>query len=169
MKAYKQQFLEYWSQRSPREQRLLAAMTAVLGATLLYLAVWEPASSSLQRNRTSVARLQAELGAVSTLADEAAKLKRQPAQTPLPAKELIPLLQQTAKSQGLSVAGLQFNADGDSGVLMEGVVGFDDWVRFVGILAAQQQVRVVNVKAEAQPVPGQVKIKALLAHAGAAA
>ncbi|MEN7429937.1 type II secretion system protein M [Chromobacterium sp. TRC.1.1.SA] len=169
MKAYKQQFLEYWSQRSPREQRLLAAMAAVLGATLLYLAVWEPASSSLQRNRTSVARLQAELGAVNALADEAAKLKRQPAQSPLPAKELIPLLQQTAKSQGLSVAGLQFNADGDSGVAMEGVVGFDDWVRFVGILAAQQQVRVVNVKAEAQPVPGQVKIKALLAHAGAAA
>ena len=74
MKAYKQQFLEYWSQRSPREQRLLAAMAAVLGAALLYLAVWEPASSSLQRNRVSAARLQAELGAVSALADEAAKL-----------------------------------------------------------------------------------------------
>ncbi|ATP30072.1 type II secretion system protein GspM [Chromobacterium violaceum] len=169
MKAYKQQFLEYWSQRSPRERRLLAAMGAVLGVALLYLAVWEPADKSLQRNRASVARLQAELGAVGALADEAAKLKRQPAQTPLPAKELIPLLQQTAKSQGLPIAALQFNADGESGVAMEGVVGFDDWARFVGVLAAQQQVRVVNVKAEAQPVPGQVKIKALLAHAGAAA
>ncbi|KUM05040.1 type II secretion system protein M [Chromobacterium subtsugae] len=169
MTAYKQQFLDYWQQRSAREQRLLAAMALVLGAALLYLAVWEPASASLQRNRASVARLQAELGAVRSLAAEADKLKRQPAQTPLPAKELIPLLQQTAKSQGLAVAALQFSQDGESGVDMEGVVGFDAWVRFAGVLAAQQQVRVVNVKMEAQPVPGQVKIKALLAHAGAAA
>ncbi|WP_434633054.1 type II secretion system protein GspM [Chromobacterium sp. CV08] len=169
MTAYKQQFLEYWGQRSRREQRLLAAMAAVLGVALLYLAVWEPANSSLLRNRSAVARLQAELGMVKALAAEADKLKRQPAQTPLPAKELIPLLQQTAKGQGLSVAALQFNADGESGVAMEGVVGFDDWVRFAGALSQQQQVRVVNVKAEAQPVPGQVKIKALLVHAGAAA
>jgi general secretion pathway protein M len=65
--------------------------------------------------------------------------------------------------------GIQFNPEGDSGVSMEGVMGFDDWVRFVGVLSAQQQVRVLNVKVEAQPVPGQVKIKALLAHAGAEA
>ncbi|POZ62491.1 type II secretion system protein GspM [Chromobacterium alticapitis] len=168
MKAYKQQFLEYWGQRTAREQRLLAAMAVVLGAAVLYLGIWEPANNSLQRNRAAVERLQAELGMVQALADEAAKLKRQPAQTPLAGKDLIPLLQQTAKSQGLPAA-LQFSAEGDSGVSMEGVLGFDDWVRFAGVLAAQQQVRVVNVKVEAQPAPGQVKIKALLAHAGAEA
>ncbi|MBM2885116.1 type II secretion system protein M [Chromobacterium phragmitis] len=168
MKAYKQQFLDYWRQRTVREQRLLAAMAAVLGAAFLYLGVWEPANASLQRNRAAVARLQAEQGMVQALADEAAKLKRQPAQAPLPAKELIPLLQQTAKSQGLP-GGIQFNPEGDSGVSMEGVMGFDDWVRFAGVLSAQQQVRALNVKVEAQPVPGQVKIKALLAHAGAEA
>lgn len=169
MKAYKQQFLDYWGQRTAREQRLLAIMAVVLGAAIVYLGIWEPANTSLQRNRAAVARLQAELGMVQALADEAAKLKRQPAQTPLAAKDLIPLLQQTAKSQGLPVAGLQFTADGDNGVDMEGVLGFDDWVRFAGVLSAQQQVRVLNVKVEAQPTPGQVKIKALLAHAGAEA
>ncbi|UTH72285.1 type II secretion system protein GspM [Chromobacterium sp. IIBBL 290-4] len=168
MQAYKQQFLEYWSQRSAREQRLLTLMGAVLGVAFLYLGVWEPAQASLQRNRGAVARLQAEAGMVESLAAEADKLKRQPAQTPLPAKELIPLLQQTAKSQGASLANLQFSPDGESGVDVEGVVGFDDWVRYLGILSAQQQVRVVSAKAEAQGVPGQAKVKALLMHAGAA-
>ncbi|OWY37584.1 hypothetical protein CEK28_16280 [Xenophilus sp. AP218F] len=166
MKAWREQGMAYWRQRSPREQRLLAAMAAVLGAATLYLGVWEPASQSLARNRASVQKLQAELGYVQSLAAEADKLKRQPAQTALPARELMPLIRQVAQAQGLPPAGWQLNADGEYGVTLEGVVNFDAWTRVAGVLAAQHQVRIESMRLEAQPAPGQAHIKALLLHAG---
>lgn len=169
MKQYREQFVAYWRQRSRREQGLLLAMAVVLGVGVLYAGVWEPAGKSVERNRAAVARLQAELSHVQSLAREAEQLKRQPAQAALPAKELLPVIRQVAQSQGLSEAGWHLSPEGESGVAMEGTMAFDAWVKLAGVLAAQHQVRVLSVRAEAQPMPGQVHIKALLAHAGGGA
>ncbi|MCD5362944.1 MULTISPECIES: type II secretion system protein GspM [Chromobacterium] len=169
MKQYREQFAVYWRQRSRREQGLLAAMALVLGVGLLYAAVWEPAAKSVERNRAAVGRLQAELSYVGSLAREAEQLKRQPAQAALPAKELMPVIRQVAQSQGLNEAGWRLSPEGESGVALEGVLAFDAWVKLAGVLAAQHQVRVLSVQTEAQPMPGQVHIKALFGHAGGGA
>jgi general secretion pathway protein M len=42
--------LEWWLQRAPREQAILAAGGGLLLLLLVYLLAWEPAYASLQRN-----------------------------------------------------------------------------------------------------------------------
>ncbi|MDF0605488.1 type II secretion system protein M [Neisseriaceae bacterium TC5R-5] len=167
MQQYRQRWMTYWAQRSTRERVLLWLMALVLGVGVLYGGIWEPATSSLERNRLAVSKLQAERRYIQSLAQEAEKLKRQPVQTALPAKELITVIQQLAQNQGLPQTGWQLTPEGSSGVQLQGVVNFNAWSKLTGLLAERHQIQVLSLQAEAQPQPGQVNIKAVLVHAGA--
>lgn len=155
-----------WQQRNPREQRLLLMMAVVLGAALLYAAVWEPAAGYVAKNRGRLAALQAELAFDQTLAAEAARLKAQPAVTPMKAADLTAVVKQALQTRELAPESWQLQPDGDWGLQLSGQADFGAWLGLQADLAAQQ-VRVVRLKATASDKPGHVAVQALLAHAGA--
>jgi general secretion pathway protein M len=63
------------------------------------------------------------------------------------------------------LSGLTLAAEGDYGVTLTGEAVFDRWLQFAGELAAQQQVRLVRMQADAIG-PGRVRLKALLVQGG---
>jgi general secretion pathway protein M len=161
--AWQAQAGRWWAARNPRERVLLATLALVVSATLVYLAIWQPAEKQVARNRASIVRLAAEVATLERLDAEARPLKRQPAAAPRKAAELQPLLQQMMSQHGLT--GLTLAADGEYGVTLSGEAVFDRWLQFAGELAAQQQIRLVRLQADATG-PGKVRLKALLVQGG---
>jgi len=153
----------WWTARNPRERVLLLVLGGLLLVLLGYQLVWQPAQKQIVRNQHSIVRLGAEVATLEKLDAEARQLKRQPAAAPRKAAELQPLLQQMLSQHGLS--GLTLGIDGDYGVTLTGEVVFDQWLAFAGELAAQQQIRLVRLQADAIG-PGRVRLKALLVQGG---
>ncbi|MCW3479873.1 type II secretion system protein M [Neisseriaceae bacterium JH1-16] len=161
--AWQAQAGHWWTARNPRERMLLSVLGVLLAIVLGYLLVWQPAQKQLVRNKASIVRLGAEVATLEKLDAEARQLKRQPAAAPRKAAELQPLLQQMLAQHDLS--GLTLAAEGDYGVTLSGEAVFDRWLQFAGELAAQQQVRLVRLQADAIG-PGRVRLKALLVQGG---
>lgn len=157
----------FWSSRQPRERKLLIGLGVFLAVAVGYAGIWQPTRAAALKNRTKFAALQQQVALASSLSDEAAKLKRQPALTPLNASALLDLLKQSSAATGLTEG--QWNSDGEHAVTFSGTVPFDAWLRWAGELAATQQVRLVSLKAETSGQAGSAKLTARFVHAGAPA
>jgi len=161
-----EQWQPFWSSRQPRERKLLIGLAIFLLLVGGYAGIWQPLHNAAVKNRIKVANLQQQVALVSALHEEAATLKRQPAQTPIKGAALLELLKQS--SAAASING-QWNGDGEYAVTFNGTVPFDAWLRWAGDMAALQQVRLVALKAENAGQAGSAKISARFVHGGAPA
>ncbi|RXZ43219.1 type II secretion system protein GspM [Crenobacter cavernae] len=164
MNARLEPLVANWRARSVREQRLIAALAAVAGVAILFLA-FSALTEAIHKGRQKRAALSGELAVVEVLAKEAAELKARPALTPLAAEPLLTLLKTAAAQAGLDAAGSRWAVDGESGVVHEAEQPFDAWLAWAGKMQATQQVRLASF--DATPAgPGRVRLVAHYRHAG---
>lgn len=163
------QFQPFWQARSKREQYLLVIMVGVLMVVVGWLGLSLPLKDTVRKNREAVLRLDAERVYLSVLESELSQLKKQPVVTVLKAHELLSLLKEVMGNVGFDDSTLTLSQEGPDAVRILGEVQFDAWISLVAQLAQFHQVRIVRYSASATSTPGQVKLDAVLVHAGGSA
>ncbi|WP_028537149.1 type II secretion system protein GspM [Paludibacterium yongneupense] len=159
----------FWLQRSRRERGLLTVMAVLLAVAGFCNLVWVPLSATERRLDESVRMRQAQVVWLQSLTREAASLREQPLRPPLAASELMALLRQGAIDAGLALDRTTLLPEGEHGVVLQGKVVFDDWLRCAAILSERYHLRLTAFHVESDAAPGQVSVRAVFVHGGAEA
>lgn len=158
----KDRFQQFWKQSAPRERWLMGGGLALLFSALLYFYVWQPVNQGRHKLRASLPQLRANAQQMHSDAAEASRLKTLPAVAALPPGGLRGAVEQLAASYKLPLA--QLSAEGGERIsLTMASVSFDNWVRWLGQLQTQYQIRLESSQIEALPQAGMVKVQAVLA------
>lgn len=158
----RQQLIELWQARNPRER-----MTLLIGGVLslllvLYLFVWDPITSDRERLLRDLPTLRARGAEFRRNADEAeafrTRLKSRATGQPLPAT-----IEASSKQANLGapLRSVQSLSDDRAQVSGNGIQ-FDALVRWIATLAANDGIAVDMVQASAAPEPGRVQLDSLI-------
>jgi general secretion pathway protein M len=154
-------FLQFWSERSPRERSVLIALGAVILITFIYLLAIEPAVTnigrlerSLPNSRAQAAKLDALLAEVKNLRSRAQVATMSPQET------------RTAVEKSLAAAGLKASrvvplSDGDLQLTFANVP-YAGWAIWLAGVERELGGRATNVTATATPTPGNVDVELAL-------
>jgi general secretion pathway protein M len=154
-----QQAGQFWSERNPRERRMLAAGIAAIFAALVYLLLIAPAQSGLQRYQRSLPELRQQVAQLQSMAQEAVSLPQGDVAAPPPlSREMVEasLARRGLKAQSVTIAG-------DTARLQLTAVSFTsllDWIAD-SRSAAQMVVSEASLTAQAQPdlVSGSIALR----------
>lgn len=151
-----------------RERRLVIAAASLLAILLLYVAIWEPISSSVDDLRTTTGEQQTVLQWMRQAAQEIRQLRgnngAHAASTG--GQSLLTLVDRTAKINQLGNALKRIQPDGDRRVQvwMEGA-SFDDVIRWLVKLRAQYGVLIESSVIEVKEQAGRVDARLVLGAA----
>jgi general secretion pathway protein M len=143
----------------PRERKLVIAAAALLLVLLLYVGLWEPLVSNVERLRTSTAQQQAVLSWMQQAAREVKQLRGGGSSVAKPAsgRSLLSLVDSSAKTGRLGTALKRVQPDGEKRVrVWLESASFDDLVRWLNTLQQRQGVQVVSSVFEAKENAGRV-------------
>ena len=149
-----------WSQRSPSERRVLAAMAWLAAALLLVALVWLPLERTRSRLAAELPRLRASIAALEREADEVRRLRAMPAPaaTPSAASPLAELV-----TNGGGLAGAQVTVLDDRRVRVTGDdVSFGALLEWLRNAQSTHRMRVDTARVEARPAPGRVRAELVL-------
>lgn len=107
--------LEWWHQRAPREQAILAAGGSVLLLLLIYLLAWEPAYASLQRHLAARNDARELATWLREIQPRVASLPRSGANRSSN-RSMLATVDQSAKSSGLGPRVNRIQPEGDNTV-----------------------------------------------------
>lgn len=153
---------ERWQRLQPRERRLASwGGLVLLAAVLLGVDDWQ--RRERQRLARALPAADARLAAMQQLADE---WSRSAAQPPGSVAKPAALIAESLKSRGLP---LKVTVSGSLELTVSGVAGFDDWLDWLAVVAAQgwrvERATVRNERSAAGAPAGSVTIEATLAAA----
>jgi general secretion pathway protein M len=149
----------FWSERNPREQRLLLLAGLFLALVILYQLLWDPAASGRARLHDALPQMQSELANMNAQAERARSLKAAATATPTGAAWLDGLRSSLAQ-QGLNGAQLSENGS----LLQLHVTGapFERCVAWLDNARRIYKVQVIDAQVNALPQPGMVSLTATL-------
>lgn len=157
---------EFWRARAPRERAVLGIGATALLAALLYVAVWEPASSARARLSASLPRLRAQLQDMRQQQEEILALRRQAAGA-APQADLKAVLQGSIARSGFGKSVMRLDALSPQRVAFAaGPIDFDGWLAWVSALQRDFGMRIERCNVAAAGA-GMVRVDATFA-AGAA-
>lgn len=157
------QLRKVWESRAPRERAAIAVLAALLGVVLYGWLVQSGGRAHTQL-RASVAALGAQAARLEQQAAELDRLRANPA-PPVSQSDLRALVQAQAGAAGLARELVKIDApDANQVVVVFGAVAFEDWLKWVDSMRAQQ-VRLDTCKIEALSTPGMVSVTATLLRA----
>ncbi len=160
----KDHFRRFWSERAPRERRML-----VIGvALLLLLAVWgvlvEPAQAGRERWQQALPQKRAELAQMRAIASE---VSSQPAPaTPSPATSAAlsrPALERSLQDRGLAAQNLVVSDSGLSASFTD--VPFAALAEWLQQTQSSSRLIVTEATLTARDLPGRVDARLSLQHA----
>ncbi|MEN8170286.1 MAG: type II secretion system protein M [Pseudomonadota bacterium] len=154
--------MQYWHNLQAREQRtlLIGGVAALL--LLLYSVVLDPFAQELQRLEQSVAADSELLAWMKVSAQQVKTLRASGSGKRGNAKSLLSLVDASARKNGLGGALEQLKPEGDGVRLHFEAAGFDDMLRWLGRLGAEQGVGVTTLTLERLPSPGRVNATVVL-------
>ncbi len=150
---------DIWNKLAPGERRLAMAGGVVLGATLLYMLLWQPVQKELTHLRTSVPEERIQL---LRMRAQAASIKplRARSGSPPAAGTLLSVIEQSATTRGLRVFVTRMEADGGSGAqLALDAVPFNSLLSWLADLQDSHSLLVETVSMDAHTTPGTVNAK----------
>jgi general secretion pathway protein M len=159
MAGARQQASAFWSERNPRERRILALGLAAIVAALIYLLLISPAQTGLARYRRSLPELRQQVAQLQGMAQEAVSLPQGDVAPPPPlSREMVEasLARRGLKAQSVTIAG-------DTARLQLTGVSFTsllDWITD-SRSTAQMSVSEANLSAQSQPdmVSGSIALR----------
>lgn len=154
--------MQYWHNLQLREQRtlLIGGVAALL--LLLYSAVLDPFSQELKRLEKEVAADRELLAWMEQAAAQVKALRGSGGAKRASGGSLLSLVDASAKRNGLGGALKQVKPEGSGVRLSFEQAGFDDMVRWLGRLGAEEGVGVITLTLERLPATGQVNATVVL-------
>ncbi len=150
----------WWSALAERERRILGAGGVVLGAVVLYLAVWEPLAYARHQQRVDLAAARALAVQLEMLAASAPRGAGPGAGA---GQSLLAIIDQSSKASALTKPPTRLQPEGDDTVrIWLDDVPFDVLMRWLGDLQSRYGVRVDNADIERESGPGLVNARLTL-------
>jgi general secretion pathway protein M len=161
----KDQLIQFWRSRAPRERLILGGGSALLVLALGYAYAWLPMQREAAQLRQALPQLRAQAQQLQQDAQEVARLKAQPAVTQA-VGSLVQTIEQGALASGLRerIESITPQDAGHVRVVLP-QVAFDAWVGWLGELQTSHGVRVESARIEAADEAGMVSVDAVLAGA----
>lgn len=159
----KDQLIQYWRARAPRERMVLGGGATLLALSLVLAYGWLPMQRDAAQLRQSLPQLRAQAQQLQQDAEEVARLKAQPAASRA-AGGLAQAVEARAVAAGLRerIVSIAPKGVGQVRVVLP-QVPFDEWVGWLGELQATLGVRVESARVVAGEEPGVVGVDAVLA------
>ncbi len=154
--------MQYWQNLQTREQHTLLVGGIAVLLLLFYSLVLDPFAQELQRLEQSVATDRELLVWMEQSAQQIMALRGSGAAKRASGGSLLSLVDASAKQNGLGGALKQVKPEGSGVRLRFEQAGFDDMVRWLGRLGAEQGVGVVTLTLERLPVSGKVNATVVL-------
>jgi general secretion pathway protein M len=153
---------QYWHNLQGREQRivLIGGIAALL--LLLYSAVLDPFAQGLHRLEQSVVADRELFAWMEQAAQQVKVLRARGGASRSSGQSLLSLVDASAKQNGLGGALKQVKPEGEGVRLRFEQAGFDDMVRWLGRLGAEQGVGVTTLTLERLPETGMVNATVVL-------
>jgi type II secretory pathway component PulM len=148
----------WWSGRSLRERRVIAAAVGAL-VFALALAAWLDAERSRARLAAELPRLRASIVALERDAAEVQRLRAMPALQPAAASPLV-----TLATNGGGLPGAQIAVLDERRVKVTGEIAFGALLEFLRNAQLTHGMRVESARLEAMPAPGRVRADLLLSR-----
>jgi len=153
---------DYWRNLQAREQRTLLIGGVAVLMLLIYSLVIDPFTQGLSRLEQGVAENRALLAWMEQAAQQVKTLRGSSAVQQAGGGSLLSLIDRSAKQNGLGGALKQVKPEGEGVRLRFEQAGFDDMVRWLGRLGAEQGVGVTTLTLERLPSSGQVNATVVL-------
>jgi general secretion pathway protein M len=154
--------IRWFYAKPPRERLALLAGGASLLILLIYLLVWTPFISKLERKQAQLEGQRATLAWLQSAVSEVAQLRAaQPANASVKSNEsLFTLVDRTATQNRLRKQIDQIKPQGDNRVQvwMENAA-FDAMLRWLGLLQQQYRIQVVSMNIDSKDKPGRINAR----------
>ena len=154
--------MQYWHSLQARDQRVLLVGIVVALPLLVYSLVIEPFGKELQRLEQAVEDNGQLLAWMESSAAQVRALRGNGATKRGSGGSLLSLVDASAKQNGLGGALKQVKPEGNGVRLRFEQARFDDMLRWLGRLGAEQGVGVTTLTLERLPAPGQVNATVVL-------
>jgi general secretion pathway protein M len=152
----RQRLEQAWRERTPREQRIIAAGAALLAAAFVFAYLWLPMARERDRLALELPQLRAQSQRMRLDAEEIERLRASVKSAPADLKDLLEA-QPGPKASELAV---------EPGGRVRAVfakVRADDWLAWAGALQTEHGIRIERARIEPLDEPNMVKATAILA------
>lgn len=159
-----QSIREWLASLEPRERRLVISGAVLLIVMILYVAIWEPLTSSVEDLRATSRDQQTTLAWMKTASTEIRQLLGSQGRAKAASgQSLLTLVDSTAKSSGLGTAVKRVQPDGDRKVRvwMEGA-SFDEVIRWLVQLESRHGIGIESSVFELKENAGRVDARLVL-------
>jgi len=148
----------WWSARSLRERRVIAAAVGAL-VFAVALAAWLDAERSRARLAAELPRLRASIAGLERDAAEVQRLRAMPAPQPAAASPLV-----TLATNGGGLPGAQISVLDERRVKVTGEIAFGALLEFLRNAQVTHGMRVESARLDTLPAPGRVRADLLLSR-----
>ena len=160
MNQYLQQLRERFNALAPRERLMVSLAVVVVGAALLYLAIWQPLQQSRADLRAALQTEKALATRIIAAKAEVASLRGGNTPTQGANRSLLAIVDQSGRAIGLGKGIRGVTPDGDSRARVRlDNVGFDATVRWIDQLENRYGVAVQTADVSAKDKPGQIEAR----------
>lgn len=150
--------VRFWSERAPRERRILLAGAGFLAALIAYLVLIEPAASGIVRLERLLPQTRAQAGRLETLVTEAKSLRAlKPAAAP-DAADARSALDKTLREAGIKSTHSTVQPGGELHMSFVNVA-YGPWTTWLFTAEHTLGVHAVVVQVKANDTPGNADIE----------
>ena len=154
-------FLQFWSERSPRERSILLTGVAVVVTALLYLLTIEPAVTGITRLERGLPQARAQAAKLDALLAEVKSLRTRAQVATLSPQESRTAVEKSLATAGLKAARVVPLSDGDLQLTFANVP-YAQWSVWLAGVERELGGRATNVAATATGTPGNVDVELAL-------
>jgi len=156
-----------WETRSEQERKVLKFAAWAMLPFAVYLLMWQPARSAVQKLHASVPAMYMEAERLRAQASEVELLRHRPKPALLDAVALKAALEESAVRHNLREAISTLDLQQPNAVRISlASVSFEQWLRWLRALQQEQHIRADSVSVAMLPQSGMVKINATLINGG---
>ena len=147
----------WWQQLNMREQRLVMAMSAVIGVFVLYGLIWQPLNESIATTKTKVERQQALLAWVAESTQRYQQAKRNGGKST--GASLSSIVNRTSRANNITITRMQ--PQGDDLQVWIDEISFNQLLAWLEQLATRDNLQVKNIDLSLADQQGVVRVRRL--------
>ena len=147
----------WWQQLNMREQRLVIAMSAVIGVFVLYGLIWQPLNESISKTKTKVERQQALLSWVEESTQLYQQAKRNGGKST--GASLSSIVNRTSRANNITITRMQ--PQGDDLQVWIDEISFNQLLAWLEQLATRDNLQVKNIDLSIADQQGVVRVRRL--------
>jgi len=154
-------FLQFWSERSPREKSVLITLCAIVIAAIIYLLTIEPAVTGITRLERGLPQTRQQAAKLDALLAEVKNLRTRAQVATLSPQETRTAVEKSLASNGLKAARIVPLSDGDLQLTFANVP-YAGWAIWLAGVERELGGRATSVTATATGTPGNVDVELAL-------